>query len=103
MGVSRGPIIEWGALAFFARLDCFLVHSSLLDSKFIISTEILPKLVSDHHPITLQFEIEEELGPIPFKFNPLWLECDGFMDIVSQEGSLYVDGSPSFVWEQKLK
>ena len=73
-----------GATSIFFRLDRFLVHSSLLDSKLIISTKILPKLSSDHQPITLQFEIEEELGPIPFRFNPLWLERYGFMDIISQ-------------------
>ena len=88
-----------GVASIFARLDQFLVNSSLMDSKMIISSKILPKLASDHHPITLQFEIEEELGPIPLRFSPLWLERDGFMVMVSQAWTHYVDGSPSFVWE----
>ena len=42
-----------GAASIFARLDRFLVQGPLLDSKWMISTKILPKLTSDHHPITL--------------------------------------------------
>ena len=54
-----------------ARLDKFLIQSSLLDGQSIISSKILPKLLSDHHPISLIFEKEDELGPIPFRFSPL--------------------------------
>ena len=55
-----------GAASICDRIDQFLVHSTLLDGKTIISSRILPKLMSDHHPITLLFEKEEALGPIPF-------------------------------------
>ena len=58
-----------GAAIIFSRLDQFLVHSSLLDGNLIISSKILPKLSSDHHPIAQLFEKEEELGPIPFQFS----------------------------------
>ena len=85
------------------RLDRFLVHSPLLDGNSIVSTKILPKLTSYHHPIALIFEKEEEMGPIPFRFSPLWIERVGFMEMVSQAWSSYVKGSPSFVWEQKMK
>ena len=60
-----------GAACISARLDRFLVHCSLTNAKTIISTKILPKLLSDHHPISLLFEKEEELGPIAFRFIPL--------------------------------
>ena len=59
--------------------------------------------MSDHHPISLLFENEEDLWPIPFHFSPLWTERDGFLDIVYQAWSPYVEGSPNFVWEKKLK
>ena len=72
-----------GAKRIYARLDCFLVHSSLLDRKSIVSTKILPKLSSDHHQISLLFEKEEELGPIPFRFNPLSIERVRFIDVVT--------------------
>ena len=71
-----------GVANIYARLDRFLVHSTLMDGK-IISSKILPKIMSDHHPISLLFEFEENLGPIPFKFIPIWIKRAGFLDIVS--------------------
>ena len=73
-----------GAASISARLDRFLVHSTLIDEKTNISSKILPKLSSDHHPISLLFEKDEELGPIPFRFTPLWINKDGFLDVVTQ-------------------
>jgi hypothetical protein len=84
-------------------LDRFLLQSTFLSVKKIISTKILPKLTSDHKPILLLFEEEEKLGPIPFRFSPLWTDREGFMDIVSKSWSIPVNGSPNYVWEQKLK
>ena len=72
-----------GATNISTRLDCFLVQSSFLEKK-IISSNILPKLTSYHKPIMLQFEDEENIGPIPFRFSPLWIYREGFMNIVSQ-------------------
>jgi hypothetical protein len=46
---------------------------------------------------------KEDLGPIPFKFNPQWIKQEGFMEVVTKAWSTPVTGSPSFVWEQKLK
>ena len=71
-----------GFASILSRLDRFLVHSTLMDGK-IISSKILPKLTLDHHPISPSFDFEENLGPIPFIFNPIWIERAGFMDIVS--------------------
>ena len=70
-----------------------------MDGKFIISTKIVPKLTSYHHPISLMFEKEEDLVPIPFCFSPLWIERDGFWETMSQAWNQYVEGSPNFVWE----
>ena len=60
-----------GAANISSRLDQFLVYNNLIDGKTTISTKILPKLTSDHHPISLLFEKEQDLGPISFRFNPL--------------------------------
>ena len=49
-----------------SRLDRFLVQSSLLLDKKIISSSILPKITSDHKPIMLQIEDEETLAPSHF-------------------------------------
>ena len=85
MGISR----------IFARLDRFLVQILLMD-RTIISSNILPKITSNHHPISLQVEKEENLGPIPFRFSPIWIEREGFWDIVTQVWSQYIGGSPRF-------
>jgi hypothetical protein len=69
----------------------------------LISTTILHKLTLDHKPILLSLEEEEKLGPIPFRFNPLWKEKSGFEETVRLAWSTSVTGSPNFVWEQKLK
>jgi exonuclease III len=85
------------------RLDRFLVQSTLLLERKLISTTILPKLTSDHKPILLQLEEEENIGPIPFRFSPLWKSKSGFVDTVQWAWSTPINGSPNFVWEQKLK
>ena len=72
-----------GAANIFARLDRFLVHFLLIDGKNIISSKILPKLSSDHNPVSLLLEKDEELGPILFKFSPLWIDRAGFFDVVT--------------------
>ena len=92
-----------GVAIFSAQLDRFLVQISLLDGNILISTKILPKLTFDSHPISLLLEEEENLGPIPFRFSPIWIERDGFWETVSQAWAQFVDGSPSYVWEHKLK
>ena len=72
-----------GATSISAKLDRFLVHIPLIDGKSIVSTKILPTLSSDHHPISLLFEKEEELGPIPFRFSPLWIKRVRFVEVVT--------------------
>ena len=86
-----------------ARLDRFLVQSSIMMNKKIIITKILPKLTSDHKPIQLLLEEEEDLGPIPFRFSPQWIERDGFAETVKTAWARPFSGSSSYVWEQKLK
>jgi hypothetical protein len=71
--------------------------------KRIISSKILPKLSSDHKPILLQLEEEENMGPIPFHYIPLWTEKEFFLETVNSAWSTLVIGSPNYVWEQKIK
>jgi len=65
-----------------ARIDRFLIHSNLLLEGKIVASRMLPNLALDHKLIMLSFEEEENLGPIPFRFNPLWIKNHGFEDIV---------------------
>eukprot|EP00253_Pinus_taeda_P001754 PITA_01754 len=86
-----------------ARLDRFLVQISLMMNKKIIKSKILPKLTSDYKPIQLLLEDEEDLGPLPFHFSPLWIKREGYFDIVKEAWAKPISGSSSYVWEQKLK
>jgi len=86
-----------------ACLDRFLTQSSFLQERRLISSKILPKMTSDHKPILLNLEEEENMGPIPFHFIPLWIDKEGFLETVQSTFSSSVTGSPSFVWEQILK
>jgi exonuclease III len=65
-----------------ARLDRFLTSSSIMMDKRIVFSKILPKLTSDHKPILLCLKDEEDLGPLPFDFSPLWAEREGFFETV---------------------
>ena len=69
----------------------------------MIFSKTLPKLTSNNKPILLQLEEEENLGPIPFQFSPLWIEKEGFMESVISAWSTLVTWSPSSLWEQKQK
>ena len=60
-----------GSESILPHLDRFLVESTLLDKNFLISSKIIPKTSSNHHPISLLMKEEEDYGPIPFRFSPL--------------------------------
>ena len=92
-----------GAARIYARLDIFLVQSSLMDGNILISAKILPKLTFDHHHISLQLEEEQNLGPVSVWFSPIWIERECFWETITQVWSQFVEGSPNFVSEQKLK
>ena len=80
-----------------------MVQSSLLLDKKIISSSIFPKINSDHKPIMLYIEDEEDLSPIPFWFSPLWKDRDGFMITVTMAWDLPIVGLPNFVWRGSSK
>ena len=86
-----------------ARLDRFLVHTSFLTLGLFPNSEILQACTSDHKPISLSLTPGENLGPIPFRFSPLWVSMDGFYDQVLETWQKNVSGSPFFIWEEKLR
>eukprot|EP00253_Pinus_taeda_P001985 PITA_01985 len=85
-----------------ARLDRFLVQTSFLASGLMASSKILPNCSFDHKPISLELSKDGFLGPIPFRFSPLWIQPEGFHEVVSEVWNRHVLGSPFFVWEEKL-
>ena len=85
------------------RHDHFLIQSSLFLERKIFFSNIFPKFASDHKEILLHLKDEEEQGPIPFRFIPLWIKKEGLWETVSKSWESPSKGSPSFVWEQNLK
>eukprot|EP00253_Pinus_taeda_P035966 PITA_35966 len=86
-----------------AQLDRFLVQSSFLTCGLMASSKILPTNTSDHKPIILELSSDENLGPIPFRFSTLWLQHEGFQEMVSDAWNRSVQGSPFYVWEEKMR
>jgi hypothetical protein len=86
-----------------ARLDRFLIQSSFLTLGLRASSKVLPHYTSDHKPIALSLRPSAALGPIPFKFTPLWQEQGDFLNLVHHSWKDPVTGSPFYVWEEKLR
>jgi hypothetical protein len=86
-----------------ARLDRFLLQSSFLTLGLRASSKLLPHYTSDHKPIALSIRPSAALGPIPFKFSPLWPAQSDFFSLVQLSWKTPVTGSPFFVWEEKLR
>lgn len=85
------------------RLDRFLVQSSFLVLGLNPDSTILPHSVSDHKPISLSRTTDNNLGPIPFRFNPRWIQEKSYPALVAKIWNGTVIGSPFFVWEEKLR
>ena len=85
-----------------AKIDRFLIQSSLLLEGKLIKSQILANLVSDHKPILLRIQEEENLDPIPFRFSPLWITLLGFLEIISTTWKILIEESYDFVWDKKL-
>ena len=64
---------------------------------------ILTNSTSDHKPIKLELLSHLDLGPIPFRFSPLWVKEPDFMQLVKDCWRQPVKGSPFFFWEEKLR
>lgn len=82
------------------RLDHFYVQSTFLLLGLESRMHILPCSVSNHRPIKLDLLAHMNEGPIPFKFSPLWVKEQSFMQLVKDTWKQPVNGSAFFVWEE---
>eukprot|EP00253_Pinus_taeda_P010145 PITA_10145 len=85
------------------RLDRVLVNISFLSSFAASHTKILNATASDHFPILLTMESHPHLGPIPFRYNPLWRNNAEAEAIIETTWKQHVEGSPSHIWETKIR
>ena len=80
-----------------ARLNRFLIQNSFLILGLNVVSKILPFSASDHKPILLELSKDTNLGPVPFRFSPSWIQQEGFQDLVLNVWQNPVSGSPFFV------
>eukprot|EP00253_Pinus_taeda_P033441 PITA_33441 len=92
-----------GAGNIMERLDRFLVNISFLSTFAAGYTSILSTSASNHVPVSLMLESHRPLGPIPFKFSPLWTRNSPVRAIVEMVWRQHIEGSPSYIWETKIK
>jgi exonuclease III len=90
-------------IASMSRIDRFLFSPDWADHFGLVNQRRLPRLLSDHFPIVLDFG-HLNGGKSPFFFENMWLKVDGFVNRIKAWWDSYVfQGSPSFILANKLK
>ena len=86
-----------------ARLDRFLV-SKEWDNYFSgVIQSILPKPNSDHSLILLDGGGRHNRGPMPFRFENMCLQADGFHNLIADWwANLEIRGTKSYVLMEKM-
>ena len=86
-----------------SRIDRFLVSNDWESYFSGVIQSTLPRPISDHCPILLDAGGIRK-GPIPFRFEVMWLRVDGFKELLKGwwQGMIF-SGSSSFVLAEKLK
>nr|XP_009774803.1 PREDICTED: uncharacterized protein LOC104224793 [Nicotiana sylvestris]XP_016490633.1 PREDICTED: uncharacterized protein LOC107810374 [Nicotiana tabacum] len=102
----EGGIYTWSRgvnSRIVSRLDRFLFSADWDENFRDIKQVILPKVSSDHAPISLQCEVWENTKSY-FKFENWWLGTEGFKDkIASWWVSFDVQSRPDYVLAKKLR
>ena len=93
--VGVGHIVE--------RLDRIIVSIVFLQQYLLPASFTLPSAISDQKLINLTLTSPANLGPIPFCFNSIWLQDGKIIDIIKNTWNLQGQGSPSYIWEPKLR
>lgn len=85
------------------RLDRFLISIDFLSTFSTGYSNILNVSASDHYPVTLNLQLHCPLGPIPFKYSANWNRSPAAREVVYAAWTQHVEGSPTHIWETKLK
>jgi hypothetical protein len=102
-GGGRFTWSSGSATPSLSRIDRFLISSEWEDQFHDVVQNLLPRPLSNHHPIVLETG-RMAGGKRSFKFENIWLKTKGFVNRVKVWWSSYpFTGSPSFVLASKLK
>ncbi|KAL7179908.1 hypothetical protein ACSBR1_043165 [Camellia fascicularis] len=99
----QGGTFTWSNGQSLSRIDRFLLLGDWEEHfAYMIQTRLL-RPVSDHWPLLLDSRGTRR-GLTPFRFENMWLQFDGFLEVVRGWWTSYVvTGSPSCRLAQKLK
>ena len=81
----KGGLFTWsGGLnnQRMERLDKFLISNDWDLSFGGTTRSLLPRPISDHFPVLLEGGGELDGGPLPFRFENMWLKADDFKDSI---------------------
>ena len=84
------------------RLDFFLVHNNFIHQNDAIKYYIVPSLIYDHKPISLHLQALPNYNPLPFWFNPLWLQHQEMVDLVRSTLETWIPSMSVFIREHKI-
>ena len=84
-------------------MDRFLITSDWETLFGGVNQSLLPRPLSDHHPILMEGGRWTVKGPSPFRFENMWLKEEGLKTLVEEWWRSYeVRGRGSFVLIEKL-
>ena len=87
-----------------ARLDRFLITDDWEALFGGARQNLLPKPLSDHHPILLEGDNCFVRDPLPFRFENMWLKKESFKTLINDWWrSFEIRGIGSYILIEKLK
>jgi hypothetical protein len=98
-----GGRITWSNRRAGSRLDRFLISTYWEEYFLDVCQKRLPRVLSDHFPVKLECGTGRR-GQIPFRFENMLLQAEGFAEQVKRWwDSYYFEGNSSYVLARKLK
>lgn len=86
-----------------STIDRVLISPEWSEMFKAIEQHTMPMMFSDHKPIILEIG-DRVASPSYFKFEKMWLQSDGFIDMLKDWWNSYtVVGTPDFMFTQKLR
>lgn len=106
--VTTGPFFTWrcssSSRVLMSRLDRVLASEEFLAYWNTISVIVLPRTISDHHPLMMRCRDSSTTAVKPFRFQNFWTSHKDFSKVVSDSWSAFIPArDPITVCIRKLK
>ncbi|KAK6143242.1 hypothetical protein DH2020_023590 [Rehmannia glutinosa] len=87
-----------------AKLDRALATSQFFSVWQVVNGSVLPRIGSDHHPILVLCSSCVSRGPVPFRFQRMWVFHDSFRYLITSSWALPCASPNPLLWVMwKLK